>query len=101
MHKMFKLLDCPQGKVSKDWVKERVGGCLISFHGHSSDWLVVRQLGVNIINLLVPVSLGSTCLWANYSSTWWGFQHLQNSSRIWLRVLSIALEEELKVLDFV
>ena len=35
------------------------------------------------------------------SSTWWAFQYLQNSSRIWLRILSIALEGELNVLDFV
>ena len=35
------------------------------------------------------------------SSTWWEFWYLQNNSRIWLRILSIALEEELKVLDFV
>ena len=32
------------------------------------------------------------------SSTWWGFQHLLKNSRIWL--LSIGLEEELKVHDF-
>ena len=32
------------------------------------------------------------------SSTWWQFQHLPNSSKIWLKVLSIALEEELKSL---
>ena len=31
--------------------------------GHSSDWLVVRSLGVSIINLLVPISLESRCLW--------------------------------------
>ena len=35
------------------------------------------------------------------SSAWWGFEYLQNSSRMWLRIASIALEEELKVLDFV
>ena len=28
------------------------------------------------------------------------FQYLQKNSRIWLRMLSTALEEELKVLDF-
>ena len=32
------------------------------------------------------------------SSSWWAFQYLQKNSRIWLRVLSRALEE-LKVLD--
>ena len=35
------------------------------------------------------------------SSTWWAFQYLQKNSRVWLRMLSMALEEELKVLDFV
>ena len=38
-----------------------------SAQGHSSDKLVVRQSGVNIINFLLPTSLGSTCLWAAYS----------------------------------
>lgn len=35
------------------------------------------------------------------SSAWWGFQYLHNSSGMWLRISSVALEEELKVLDFV
>lgn len=35
-----------------------------SAHRHPSDWLVVGQLGVSIISLLVPSSLGSMCLWA-------------------------------------
>jgi len=30
------------------------------------------------------------------SSTCWGFQYLQKGSRLWLRILSIVLEEELK-----
>ena len=34
------------------------------------------------------------------SSTWWGFQYLQNNSRIGLRILSIALDGELKILHF-
>ena len=41
------------------------------------------------------------CQWSVCSSTWWWFQYLQNSSRIWLRTLSIAFEEELNLLDFV
>ena len=36
--------------------------------GHSSDWLVVRSLGVSIINLLVPISLGCASLRAAYSN---------------------------------
>ena len=35
------------------------------------------------------------------SSSWWGFWYLQNYSRIMLRILSVAHEEELRVLDFV
>ena len=35
-----------------------------SAHGPSSDWLVVRSLGVSIINLLVPTGLESPCWWA-------------------------------------
>ena len=35
------------------------------------------------------------------SSIWEDFQYLQNSSEMWLRIFSIALEEELKFLDFV
>ena len=34
-------------------------GCLISAHGQSSDWLVVRSSEVNIISLLVPTNLRS------------------------------------------
>ena len=33
------------------------------------------------------------------SYTWWRSQYLQNNSWIWLRILSIAPEEELKVLE--
>ena len=35
-----------------------------SAHGHTYDWLLVRWVGVSIINLLVPASLWSTFLWA-------------------------------------
>ena len=34
--------------------------------GHSSDWLVVKLVGISIINLQFPTGLGSTCLWAAY-----------------------------------
>ena len=37
----------------------------------------------------------------HWTLPWQGFQYLQNNSRIWLRILSTALEEELKVLNFV
>ena len=80
-------------------VEERVAGCMIS-----SDELVVRQPGVNIINLLVSTSLGSMCLWAAYSyliPPGGGFSICKTAQTTWLRILSIALEEEPKVLDFV
>ena len=35
------------------------------------------------------------------ASTWKGFEYLQNSSKVWPKILSMALEEELEVLDFV
>ena len=35
------------------------------------------------------------------SAPWQGAQYLENNSKIRLKILSIALEEELKVLDFV
>ena len=49
------------------FLKQGEGGGLWgvgSTGGHSSDGLVVRSSGVNIISLLVPTGLGSTCLWA-------------------------------------
>ena len=75
-----------------------------SARGHSSDWWVVRSSGVSILNLLVPTSLGSTCLWAAYSKLLppgGGFSICKAAQRTRLRILSIALVEELKVLDFV
>ena len=32
---------------------------------------------------------------------WWTFQYLQYSSQVWLSILSMDLEEDLKVLDYV
>ena len=65
-------------------------------HVHNS--LTVRSQGdgsnLSGVNMLVG-SMQST------SSTWWGLHYLQNSSRLWLRMLPIVLEEELKVLGFV
>ena len=67
--------------------------------GHSSDWLVVRSLGVSVITLLVPTSLGSTCWWADAVNS---FLPVGVSAQgTWFRILSVVLEEDLKVLDFV
>ena len=60
-------------------------------------------MGVSIIHLLVTTSLGSTCLWAAYSSflpPGEGFSVCKTAQRIWFR-LSLVLEGDLKVLDFV
>ena len=50
-------------------------------HGRSSDWLVVRSLGVTILSLLVPAGLGSAAGGQHaVSFSWWGLQYLQRSS---------------------
>ena len=41
---------------------------------------------VNIIRLLVPRGLGRACGQQLTSPTRWGFQHLQSSSKVLLRV---------------
>ena len=77
----------------------REGGCGVcdQLVDNSSDWLVVRSSGVNIINLL-----GSTGLWVAWGQSLpsdGGFSLCKTAQSIWVRILSIALEEELKVLD--
>ena len=78
-----------------------------STRGHSSDWLMVENLGgisgVNIINIWFQLVWGqhSGVSLKLTSSTWWGFYYLKNNPKIWLRILSLALEKELKALDFV
>ena len=55
----------------------------------SSDWLEVKQMGVNVFNLSgVFVLLGSMQL---TSPTWLGFQYPQNSSKI---LFCVSLEGE-------
>ena len=92
-----------QGEVFKDRVREGIVGCVIS--SRTFFWLVGNEAiesqhhqasGSNWsgVHLLV----GSIKL---TSSTWWRFQDLQNSSKdTWVRMLSVDLEKELKVLDF-
>ena len=41
--------------------------CVASTSGQFSDWVDGEVIGINIINLLVPNGLGSTCLWSAYS----------------------------------
>lgn len=75
-----------------------------SAHGHSSDWTVVRLSGVSIVNLLVPTSLESTCLWVAYQQLLppgGNLSSYKTAQRMWPRILSMALEEGLKVLEFV
>ena len=77
-----------QGKVSKD----RALGCMISlwafwFVGGKVTWPQHHQSsGSNLSRVYVLV--GNIQL---TSSSWWEFQYWQNSSRIWLRMLSIVL----------
>lgn len=55
---MFKRSELPtgfQGKVFKDRMREGSRRGASSTHGHSSDCLV----GADIINLLIPIGLGS------------------------------------------
>lgn len=55
-----------------------------STRGHSFDWLVVRQVGISIIDLLVSTILGVDLLMGRIqltSPTWWKSQYLQNSSK--------------------
>ena len=65
----------------------------------SSDWLVVRKLGVGVINLLVPTHLGSLYLWA--ACSWLSDRsfRLCTSSQRWFIMLSLVLAEELKIPD--
>ena len=76
-----------------------------SAHGPSSDWLVVRSLGVYLV---VPSCVSN---WSGVyglvdsgqltSSTGGDFNICKRAQRTRLRILSIALEEELKALGFV
>ena len=62
----------------------------------------MRQLGVNIIKLMIPKDLGFMCFWTGYSSLLppgGGFGICKITQRTRLGILSTALEEELKVLD--
>ena len=82
---------CPQGKdLQSLYPGEGCISVLPCLHSQPSSPI---QSGV----YMLVVSLHFT------SSTWvrgWVW-HLQNQSRTWLRILSMALKEELKVLDFV
>lgn len=57
---------------------------LIGMVQRGSDQLTDISSESSIIKLLVLTGLGSTCLWATKftSPTWWGFQCLQNGSKI-------------------
>lgn len=85
--------------------KVRISGCLISLW--TSFWLTGGEetgwyLRVNIIIFQVqPVWVLCAGGQQLTSSTYCKFQCRQDGSRIWLGILSVALEEELKALDFV
>ena len=71
------------------------------------DWLVVRLLGDFRSQYHQPSGFNWSGVYIGLvnmqltSSSWWAFQYLQKNSKIWLRMLSTALEEKLNVLDFV
>ena len=83
-------------------VRVKVAGGLMAL-GQSSDWGVVRSHGAipgdGVISLLFPTC--STCGQQLSPSTWWRFYYPQNDWKLSLRILSIALGEELQGLDFV
>ena len=65
---------------------------------------MVRSSGASISDLLAPTHLGSLGWRAAYSSflpRGRGFSICKTAQRTWLRMLSIVLGEELKVLDFI
>ena len=104
---MFKRSELPDGL---DWrvLKAKWGSLLQggrSAHTRSPDWWGGNRVVCpkSVINLLVPAGLGPRAggQQAVIFSTCQGFYCLQNSSRTWLRIMSTALEEELKALGFV
>ena len=98
-----KLLNGFQGKAFKDRVRERVAGCVIS------SWTFFALVACEVIGSQHHQPSGSS--WSGVymlagniqltSSTSGGFSICKTAQKIWLRILSIALEAELKVLDFV
>lgn len=111
MLRRHKLPDGFQGSVVLKTVRECGGGevtecvvhsytvlCLVDSEiiGRSFQNLNHQSSGFNqsgVYMLVVSMQLTSfRC---------WGFQHLENNSRIGLRILSRTCEEEPKVLDFV
>ena len=96
-------------RVRHDWgdftcTRERVTECVISLWPSTFFWLVVREvIGSQHHHLSSSNQSGVSVFVSSIqltSSTWWGFQCQQNSSRIWFRILSLAFEKKLKVLDF-
>lgn len=70
-------------------------------------WLMVRWQGdvsgISVISLLASHNPRVYVLVVSMqlTSTWWGMYYLQSNSVIWLIILSIDLEGELKILAFV
>ena len=70
----------------------------LQFQGHFVPMSSRPVLGIVAAYVMAIVWFGRHV--ANFFSTWWVFQYLQEAHRIWLRILSIALEKEIKILDF-
>ena len=97
---MLKRLKLPkgfQGKVFKDKVRQTVVRCVVSFW--TFFWLVGGEV-IRSQHHQPSISGQSGGSIQFISPTWWRFHNLQSNSRTWLRI-SVALEEKLKVLNFV
>ena len=80
------------GKVFKTRMREGVVGRVLS-RGHSSDWLVVRSSGVNIINFWFQLVWGRRfvdSIQLTSSARWVSFRVYRAAQRTLLRVLSIS-----------
>ena len=81
--------------------------CLLFGHSVVSDSLRPHRL--QPATLLCPwdfpvKNTGVSCyflLWGTFPTLWCWFQYQQRTQKIWLRLLPVAPEEELKFLDFV
>ena len=75
-----------------------LGTVNLQFQGHFVPISLRPVLGIVAAYVMATVWFGHHIV--NFFSIWWVFQYLQEAHRIWLRILSLALEKELKILDF-
>ena len=75
-----------------------LGTVNLQFQGHFVPTSSRPVLGIVAAYVMAIVWFGRHVV--NLFSTRWVFQYLQEAHRIWLGILSIAPEKELKILDF-